>query len=150
MPGADVSILPDYTFVEDPSTMAKGMSKAALIRTMAAKLDLTQEQTSAFFELLSETAVRETKKSGEFTIPGIGRLVTMERRARGVHFVPQFPPERSLAEILKEREAALDAGGGLVSLGELDAQVAKNTFRRKVGARSRRVSRGARLISERS
>ena len=62
--------------------MAKGLTKTQLVRAMAEKLELTNQQTAAFLELLSETAVKETKKNGEFTIPGIGKLVKAERKAR--------------------------------------------------------------------
>src|ERR1700722_10457066 len=62
--------------------MAKGMTKTALVRHLAEKLELTNKQTASFLELLAETAVKETKKNGEFTIPGIGKLVKAERKAR--------------------------------------------------------------------
>ena len=62
--------------------MAKGMTKTALVRVMAEKMELTSKQTSSFLEMLAETAVKETKKNGEFTIPGIGKLVKAERKAR--------------------------------------------------------------------
>ena len=62
--------------------MAKGMTKTALVRAMAEKLELTNKQAAAGLELLAEMAVRETKKNGEFTIPGIGKLVKAERKAR--------------------------------------------------------------------
>ena len=62
--------------------MAKGITKTQLVRLLAEKLELTNKQTAAFLELLAETAVKETKKSGEFTIPGIGKLVKAERKAR--------------------------------------------------------------------
>ncbi len=62
--------------------MAKGMTKTALIRAMAEKLEVPNKQSLAFFTLLAETAVKETKKNGEFTIPGIGKLVKAERKAR--------------------------------------------------------------------
>lgn len=62
--------------------MAKGMTKTALVRAMAEKLELTNKQSSAFFDTLAETAVKETKKNGEFTIPGLGKLVKAERKAR--------------------------------------------------------------------
>ena len=62
--------------------MAKGMTKTVLVRTMAEKMELTNKQSSAFLEMLAETAVKETKKNGEFTIPGVGKLVKAERKAR--------------------------------------------------------------------
>jgi DNA-binding protein HU-beta len=67
---------------EGVNNMAKGITKTQLVRLMAEKLELTNKQTAAFLELLAETAVKETKKSGEFTIPGIGKLVKAERKAR--------------------------------------------------------------------
>lgn len=62
--------------------MAKGMTKTALVRSMAEKLELTSKQASGFLEMLADTAVKETKKNGEFTIPGLGKLVKAERKAR--------------------------------------------------------------------
>ncbi len=62
--------------------MAKGITKTALVRQMAEKLELSSKQITGFLELLADTAVKETKKNGEFTIPGIGKLVKAERKAR--------------------------------------------------------------------
>jgi DNA-binding protein HU-beta len=70
------SIRKEYTH------MAKGMTKTQLIRAMAEKMEVTSKQASSFFTLLADTAVKETKKNGEFTIPGIGKLVKAERKAR--------------------------------------------------------------------
>jgi DNA-binding protein HU-beta len=67
---------------EGARQMAKGMTKTALVRHMAEKLEITNKQAAAGLELLAETAVKETKKNGEFTIPGIGKLVKAERKAR--------------------------------------------------------------------
>ena len=62
--------------------MATAMTKTALIRHMAEKLQITNKQAAAGLELLAETAIKETKKNGVFVIPGIGRLVKAERKAR--------------------------------------------------------------------
>jgi DNA-binding protein HU-beta len=62
--------------------MATGLTKTALIRQMAEKLELTNKQVAAFLEHLADTAIKETKKSSVFVIPGIGRLVKAERKAR--------------------------------------------------------------------
>ncbi len=62
--------------------MATGMTKTQLIRQMAEKLELTNKQVSGFLDLLAETAVKETKKTGLFVIPGLGRLVKADRKAR--------------------------------------------------------------------
>ena len=62
--------------------MASGLTKTALTRLLAEKLELTNKQVTAFMETLADTAIKETKKSGIFVIPGIGRLVKAERKAR--------------------------------------------------------------------
>ena len=62
--------------------MATGMTKTVLTRHMAEKLELTNKQAAAFLDLLAETAIKETKKNGVFVVPGIGRLVKAERKAR--------------------------------------------------------------------
>ena len=58
------------------------MTKTALVRHMAEKLELTNKQSATFLDLLAETAIKETKKNGVFVIPGLGRLVKAERKAR--------------------------------------------------------------------
>jgi DNA-binding protein HU-beta len=62
--------------------MATGLTKTALTRQLAEKLELTNKQSAAYLDLLAETAIKETKKNGVFVIPGIGRLVKAERKAR--------------------------------------------------------------------
>jgi DNA-binding protein HU-beta len=67
---------------EDFLDMATTLTKTALVRQLAEKLELTNKQSAAFLDLLAETAVKETKKNGVFVIPGLGRLVKAERKAR--------------------------------------------------------------------
>jgi len=62
--------------------MAAGMTKTALVRHMAEKIGVTNKQAAAFLTTLAETAVKETKKNGVFVIPGLGRLVKSNRKAR--------------------------------------------------------------------
>jgi DNA-binding protein HU-beta len=62
--------------------MATSLTKTALVRQLAEKLELTNKQSAAFLDLLAETAIKETKKNGVFVIPGLGRLVKAERKAR--------------------------------------------------------------------
>jgi DNA-binding protein HU-beta len=59
-----------------------GMTKTQLVRHVAEKVGTNNKTAAAFLETLAETAVKETKKNGEFTIPGIGKLVKAERKAR--------------------------------------------------------------------
>jgi len=62
--------------------VATGFTKSALSKLMAEKIEISNKQSTAFLDLLAETAVKETKKNGLFVIPGIGRLVKAERKAR--------------------------------------------------------------------
>jgi DNA-binding protein HU-beta len=61
---------------------SKKMTKSELVRFVAEKMELTTKQSAAFFDLLASTAIQETKKNGEFTIPGLGKLVKAQRAAR--------------------------------------------------------------------
>jgi DNA-binding protein HU-beta len=62
--------------------MAAGMTKTQLVRAMAEKMELNNKQAAAFLDHLAETAIKETKKNGVFVLPGLGRLVKAERKAR--------------------------------------------------------------------
>jgi len=59
---------------------AKKMSKSAVASAMAEKVDLTKKQAALFLEELAELAYKEAKNS--FTIPGLGKLVLVQRKAR--------------------------------------------------------------------
>jgi DNA-binding protein HU-beta len=62
--------------------MATGMTKTQLVRHIAEKHELSNKQAAAILEHLADTAIKETKKSGVFIIPGLGRLVKSNRKAR--------------------------------------------------------------------
>jgi DNA-binding protein HU-beta len=62
--------------------MATGMTKTQLVRHVAEKHELSNKQAAAILEGLAELAVRETKKNGLFILPGLGRLVKSNRKAR--------------------------------------------------------------------
>jgi DNA-binding protein HU-beta len=49
---------------------------------MAEKHELSNKQVAAFLESLAEVAIKETKKNGVFVVPGLGRLVKSNRKAR--------------------------------------------------------------------
>ena len=61
---------------------SKKMTKTDLVRFLAEKMELPTKQMVAFLDLLAQTAISETKKNGEFTIPGLGKLVKAQRAAR--------------------------------------------------------------------
>ena len=61
---------------------AQKMTKTVLIRYMAEQMEAPPKQIAAFFDLLIETATTQTRKQGEFTVPGLGKLVKAQRAAR--------------------------------------------------------------------
>jgi DNA-binding protein HU-beta len=64
------------------ATDAKPMTKAQLLGAIADKLEMTKKDVSSFFETVNEIAYKETKKKGSFTLPGLGKLVLVKRKAR--------------------------------------------------------------------
>ncbi len=62
--------------------MAAGMTKTALVRHMAEQHEMSNKQVAAFLDALAEVAIKETKKNGVFVVPGLGRLVKSNRKAR--------------------------------------------------------------------
>ena len=68
--------------VRGPKLPATKMTKTQVIRYMAEQMEVSPKQVAGFFDLLIETATTQTKKLGEFTIPGLGKLVKAQRAAR--------------------------------------------------------------------
>ena len=62
--------------------MAKGMNKSQILNALAEKTGMARKDVVRFVEVMTELAYGETKKSGEFTFPGIGKLVKKNRAAR--------------------------------------------------------------------
>ncbi len=62
--------------------MAKVMTKAATVSHLSGKTDLSKKQVAAFLDEIQALAVKEAKKSGAFVIPGIGKVVLSNRKAR--------------------------------------------------------------------
>ena len=60
----------------------KVMTKAQLVSRIADKAGLTKAKANEVLDLVAKTAVAETKKNGQFVIPGIGKLVKSKRKAR--------------------------------------------------------------------
>ena len=58
----------------------KPLTKAQLIALLAEKVEITKKQAAAAIETLNVTAYKEAKRG--FTIPGIGKLVVKNRKAR--------------------------------------------------------------------
>ncbi len=60
----------------------KKMTQTAIVRELAETTGVNNKVSKHYLESLAELAVRETKKNGVFIVPGIGRLVRAERKAR--------------------------------------------------------------------
>lgn len=60
----------------------KRMTQTAIVRELAETTGVNNKVARHFIDSLAELAVRETKKNGVFILPGIGRLVRAERKAR--------------------------------------------------------------------
>jgi DNA-binding protein HU-beta len=58
----------------------KGMTKGQLVGHFAEKFDLTRAQATEIFAELARVAAKEAKHG--FTIPDIGKLVMVKRKAR--------------------------------------------------------------------
>jgi DNA-binding protein HU-beta len=58
------------------------MTQTQLVKEIAAACEVSSKAAKQFLECYADVAVRETKKNGVFVMPGIGRLVRVERKAR--------------------------------------------------------------------
>jgi len=58
------------------------MTKTQLQSTLAETVGTDRKTAVAFLNALTDIAYRETKKKGEFVLPGIGKLVKQKRKAR--------------------------------------------------------------------
>ena len=61
--------------------MAK-MTKSQLYATLSERSGLSKKQVTEFMDQLAELAYDEVKGNGEFVVPGIGKLVKVDRAAR--------------------------------------------------------------------
>ncbi len=60
--------------------MAKAMTKSQIMSTLAEQCDMTKKDMIAVIEALVQLAYKESKNG--FTIPGLGKLVLQNRKAR--------------------------------------------------------------------
>ena len=58
------------------------MTQTEIIQTLAESCEISKKVAKSLLDSLAQTAVAEVKKNGLFVIPGIGRLVRVERKAR--------------------------------------------------------------------
>ena len=58
------------------------MTQTQLVRSLAEACEVNNKVARAMLDTLASTAITEVKKNGVFVLPGIGRLVRVERKAR--------------------------------------------------------------------
>jgi len=58
------------------------MTQTQLVRALAEACQVNNKVARQFVETLADTAIKEVKKNGVFVLPGIGRLVRVDRKAR--------------------------------------------------------------------
>ncbi|MFA5029599.1 MAG: HU family DNA-binding protein [Patescibacteria group bacterium] len=61
--------------------MAK-MTKSQLMSSLADATGLAKKDVVALLDKLTDMAYSEVKKNGEFVVPGLGKLVKVQRKAR--------------------------------------------------------------------
>jgi DNA-binding protein HU-beta len=60
----------------------KPMTKAQSVSHFAKQFELSKRTAAAILDEVASLAISETKKTGSFTLPGIGKLVLVKRKAR--------------------------------------------------------------------
>ena len=64
------------------SKIMSKLTKSQLLDAMAGETGMSKKDVGSFMEKLANLALKEVKKSGEFVIPGLGKLVKINRAAR--------------------------------------------------------------------
>jgi DNA-binding protein HU-beta len=58
------------------------MTQTQLVKQLAEKSEVNNKTARLFVDTLAALAITEVKKNGVFVLPGIGRLVRVDRKAR--------------------------------------------------------------------
>ena len=58
------------------------MTQSQLIQALADKCEITKRVSKEMLTTLTKIAIGEVKKNGMFVVPGLGRLVRVDRKAR--------------------------------------------------------------------
>jgi len=70
-----------HVFINIFCTMAK-MTKSQLLDSLATRTNMSKKDVGMFLDVLTELAYAEVKNNGEFTLPGVGKLIKQNRAAR--------------------------------------------------------------------
>jgi len=58
------------------------MTQSQMLDVLAKETDMSKKDVKSVLDALTDLALKEVKKSGEFTLKGIGKLVKQRRKAR--------------------------------------------------------------------
>ena len=58
------------------------MTQSELIQALADRCEITKKVSKQILTRVTEIAIGEVKKNGMFVVPGLGRLVRVDRKAR--------------------------------------------------------------------
>jgi len=58
------------------------MTQSELVKLLAKNCEVSNKVSKQMLDSLADTAVKEVKKSGVFVLPGLGKLVRVDRKAR--------------------------------------------------------------------
>jgi DNA-binding protein HU-beta len=95
---------------EGAMQMAKAMTKSQILKALAEKTGMTKKDVANFMEVMVSMAYKEARNG--FTIPGLGKLVLVHRKARmGRNPQTQEPIQIPAKKVLRFRiaKAAKDA-----------------------------------------
>jgi DNA-binding protein HU-beta len=62
--------------------MAAKMTQSQMVKELASAVGVNNKVAKSFITAYADLAVKETKKSGMCVLPGVGRLVRVDRKAR--------------------------------------------------------------------
>ncbi len=58
------------------------MTKSQIVSHFSEKFEISKKSSAAILDEVAVLPVSETKKTGSFTLPGIGKLVRVKKKAR--------------------------------------------------------------------
>jgi DNA-binding protein HU-beta len=64
------------------SSKEKRMTQSQLVKHLATQCEVSNKLAKQMLEAIAGTAVKEVKKTGVFVVPGLGKLVRVDRKAR--------------------------------------------------------------------
>ena len=80
--GVGVNITRVKVVMGDAMSDARRMGKSELFSHFAERFEVKRTQAREFFDELTALAEKELKRSGEFVLPGMVKLVVQKRKAR--------------------------------------------------------------------